>query len=123
MGNFTKLLIFNPYHQTIKKYTFKKVIDYIRGKKQLYEKRLARYINTINNRMKKYIDELAVNNPVSFEELKFNVRLDYDLEMPEEIKEFILKKVSEHKHSLAFFLFNNYSATSPSIPTMSIPFT
>lgn len=42
--------------------------------------------------MKKYIDELAVNNPESFEELKHNVRLDYDPEMPEEIKEFILKK-------------------------------
>lgn len=61
-------------------------------KAELYEKKLARYINTINNRMKEYIDELAVNNPESFEELKLNVRLDHDPQMPEEIKEFILKK-------------------------------
>lgn len=61
-------------------------------KAELYEKKLARYINTINNRMEKYVDELAKNSPESFEELKLNVRLDHDPQMPEKIKEFILKK-------------------------------
>ena len=61
-------------------------------KAELYEDKLANRINTINKDMKEYIDKLAKNKPESFEDLKYNVRLDYDPEMPKEIKEFILKK-------------------------------
>lgn len=54
-------------------------------KAEVYERELANRINTINKIMKGYIDELAENNPESFEELKLNVKLDHDPQVPKEI--------------------------------------
>lgn len=60
-------------------------------KANLYENHLANRINTIDKKMEEFIQELEGRDPESYNELKLNVKLDHDTQMPEEIKEFILK--------------------------------